>query len=181
MNIEKTELHATVREGYQILLRADAYLLMPTDKPKIRAFYEKMSQTCMKWAQEVHGEGLRKEFLALDGIREKSRFRTQRYRMQMSCPWQAERYVAFLCESELTGQWKTPQKSYHRISHVWDTEEELILPFSQILKQFGMPLTKEKLPFRPDGIYPMGDQLVFFRNVTDQMAFLEKKLPITRV
>lgn len=177
MNTEKIEQHATVREGYQILLRADAEILLPTDKPRIRAFYERMAETCMRWAQAIYGESLRKEFLALEEIREKSQFRTQRYRLRMSCPWEEGIYTAILCESKLTGQWKEPQKSYHRISHVWNTEEELILPFSEILQNFGIKITKNMLPFRPDGIYPEGDMMVFFRNVTDNMAFLERKLP----
>ena len=63
MNVEKSERHATVREGYQILLRADAEVLEMMDKPKIRAFYRNMGETCMRWAQEVYGESLRKEFL----------------------------------------------------------------------------------------------------------------------
>ena len=94
----------------------------------------------------------------------------------MRCPWEEPPYLAILCESELTGQWREPQKSYHRISHVWNTDEELILPFAQILQNFGMKLSKDMLPFRPDGIYPEGENMVFFRNVTDQVSFLEKRL-----
>ncbi len=176
MNFEKAEMHATVREGYQVLLRADAELLMPVDKMKIRDFYQRMADTCMKWAEQVYGEELRGEFLGLEGIREKSQFRTQHYKMRMRCPWKDDRHVAILCESELTGQWKEPQKSYHRISHVWNTEEELVLPFGQILRSFGLRLNRDMLPFRPDGIYPEEDKMVFFRNVTDQTPFLEKKL-----
>ena len=85
--------------------------------------------------------------------------------------------MALLCESTLTGQWRTPQTSYHRISHVWNTEEELILPFSQILSTFGSCLEKDQLPFRPDGIYPEGDEMVFFRNVTENVRFIEHRLP----
>lgn len=177
MKLEKTERHGTVREGYQILLRADAELLLPEDKPLMRAFYERMGETCMTWAQAIHGESLRKEFLSLDGIREKSQFGTQRYDFRMRCVWEAGAFAAILCESELLGQWREPQKSYHRISHVWNTEEELVLPFPQILDRFGVRLPKNRLPFRPDGVYPEGDQMVFFRNVTEHTPFLEKKLP----
>ena len=177
MKMEKAERHATVREGYQILLRADAELLLPEEKPLMRAFYERLAETCMTWAVSVHGEALRREFLALEEIREKSQFGTQRYRLRMRCVWEEGVWAAILCESDLTGQWKTPQKSYHRISHVWNTEEELALPFGEILENFGVRLAKNKLPFRPDGIYPEGENMVFFRNVTDNVAFLERKLP----
>ncbi|MBQ8213758.1 MAG: hypothetical protein IJZ80_07090 [Clostridia bacterium] len=177
MNIEKTEMHATVREGYQILLRAEAALLMPTDQPKLRAFYEKLANTCMKWATEVHGEGLRKDFLALESVRERSSFRTQRYRLGMRIAYEDACYAAIICESNLTDQWREPQKSYHRISHVWDIREETVLPLSQILSRFGMHLGKSLLPFKPDGVYPEGNFVVCFRNVTENTPFLEKKLP----
>ena len=179
MIFEQVEMHATVREGYQILLRADAFLLMPTEKPKIRAFYQRMADTCMRWAEEIHGESLRKDFLELEGIRERSLFRTQRYTLRMRCPFDEGRHTVLLCESKLTGQWKEPQKSYHRISHVWNTEEELVLPIPQILRRFGLRLTKNMLPFPPDGVYPEGQEMVFFRNVTDHLPFLEKRLSRT--
>ncbi|MBR2020122.1 MAG: hypothetical protein IKA05_06965 [Clostridia bacterium] len=177
MNTETVKQHATVREGYQILLRADAELLIPVDKPKMRGFYLKMADTCMKWAEEIYGEELKREFAELETIRERSQFSTQRYRLRIRCPWEEGIHAAFLCESTLTGQWKEPQKSYHRISHVWNTEEESILPFSQILKSFGLRISKQMLPFPPDGMYPEGEEMVFFRNVTDQTPFLEKRLP----
>lgn len=176
MKLERCERHGTVREGYQILLRADAELLLPEDKPLMRAFYEHMGETCMIWAQTVHGEALRREFLTLEGIREKSQFGTQHYRFRMRCAWEEDGYVAMLCETELSGQWREPQKSYHRISHVWNTEEENALPFPQILERFGVQVSKSKLPFTPDGIYPEGDQMVFFRNVTEHTPFLEKRI-----
>ena len=176
LTIEKSELHATVREGYQLLLRADAELYLPIDRPKMLDFYKRMAETCMRWAREVYGEGLRKSFAELESIRERSQFRTQRYRLCIHTPWQEGQYAVFLCESELLGQWREPQKSYHRISHVWNTEEELILPFSQILRNFGLRLTKDMMPFHPDGIYPTEKEMVFFRNVSDHTPFLEKKI-----
>jgi hypothetical protein len=75
------------------------------------------------------------------------------------------------------GQWREPQKSYHRISHVWNLDEQLILPDSEILRGFGLRLTRNMLPFRPDGIYPCGDKMVFFRNVTEHLPFVERRIP----
>ncbi len=176
MNFESNEMHATVREGYQILLRAEARLRLPIDKPVIRAFYERLANTCMRWATEVHGEMLRREFSALEGVRERSQFGTQHYRLRMGFPWSEERYLAVICESRLDGQWHEPQKSYHRISHVWDTEEESILPIPQILRLFGFTAGRGVQPFRPDGVYPEEDRMVFFRNASDTDPFREKKL-----
>ena len=177
MNTESRELHATVREGYQILLRANGILFLPTDKPKICEFYQKTAKTCIQWAQGVYGERIRREFLSLESLRERSQFRTQYYRLTVRCLWEEGIYATFLCESELTGEWKMPQQSYHRISHVWNTQEETVLPLSQILRNFGLRLRRDMLPFRPDGIYPEGDQMVFFRNAGERSAFLEKRIP----
>ena len=170
-------MHLTVCEGYQILLRAEAELFLPIDRPRMQVFYQKIADACMNWATDIHGEMLRKEFLSLDEIREKSRFRTQRYRLRMRIPWEEGPYASILCESDLIGQWHQPQKSYHRISHVWNTEEESVLPFTQILQDFGLRITKNMLPFRPDGIYPEAAEVVFFRNATESSPFLEKRLP----
>ena len=84
--------------------------------------------------------------------------------------------MVLLCESTLTGQWKNPQKSYHRISHVWNVEEELLLPHAQILQTFGIKLEKNQLPFRPDGIYPEGNEMIFFRNADENKHFLENSI-----
>lgn len=177
MNFKRREMHATVREGYQILLRANGTLFLPTDKPNICRFYQKTAKTCMRWAETVCGERLRAEFLALEGMRERSHFRTRRYEMRVHCVWENDVYATFLCESELLGEWKMPQKNYHRTSQVWNLQEETILPLSQILRTFGFKLRKDMLPFRPDGIYPEEDSMVVFRNADDHNAFLEKKLP----
>ena len=177
MNVTKKELHATVREGYQILMRAEAELYLPADYMRICEFYERMADTCMRWAEDIHGAALRHEFLQMESIREKSQYRMQTYRLRIHCPWEEGIHAVFLCESELLGQWREPQKSYHRISHVWNLEEELILPQSQILRDFGLRITRSMLPFRPDGIYPCGSKMVFFRNVTDHLPFVEKTLP----
>lgn len=175
MRLEVQERHGTVREGYQLLLRAQAELLLPTDFSKICDFYDRLADTCMTWAMEVHGEKMKKEFSELESIREKSCFRVQSYRFRMRVPWSNETHAAFLCESVLKGQWSEISNSYHRIAHVWNLEEQSILPFSQILKVFHIRITKDMFPFRPDGIYPDGDGLVLFRNATQTSPFAEKK------
>ncbi len=179
MIFETSEMHATVREGYQILLRADAVLQLPTEGERMREFYIRMANTCMHWAVEVYGDSLRREFSDLDGVRERSSYRTQHYRFAMRFPWSEECYLAVLCESYLSGQWHEPQKSYHRIAHVWNTDEQSILPPEQVLRLFGFAAGHRVRPFRPDGVYPEGEKMVFFRNATTEAPFLEKKLPRT--
>lgn len=177
MTLEQVSQRAIVREGFQILLRAEAELLLPKDQAKIRDFYERMAHTCMTWAETIYGERLRGEFLTCDSIRERSQVRTQRYRLTMRSPWENERLWAVVCESTMTGEWLPVQKRYHRISHVWNLEEETVIPIEQITELFSMHVEKHALSFRPDGVYPEGSDMVFFRNASDQTSFLECRLP----
>ena len=127
---------------------------------------------------EVHGEMLRKEFLALESIREKSQFRTQKYQFFMRPVWESEMHVAILCESKLLHQRTTPEKSYHRLSHVWNRKENTILPPGQVVELFQKKAALKTVGFRPDGIYPEADSIVFFRNPRDREGFREIKIPM---
>lgn len=175
MNMEKKELCATVREGYQILMRAKAEWEVPIEKEKIADFYQRLAEKCMLWASEVHGEMLRKNFLSLEEIREKSQFGTQEYQLRIYMIWSSDEYAAFVCESWLRGKVEGFKKGYHRISHVWNLTEQTALPFSQILKRFETVEQDYVVPFVPDGIYPEKDELVFFKNATETKSFLEEK------
>jgi len=180
MKVRKKELHGRVRDGYQILLRADAELLFPTAGEQMRAFYGKLGETCMSWALEVHGDRLRRAFGELETVREKSRFHTGRYRFRMRIPWEEPPYVAIVCESELTGELIPEAGGYFRISHVWNCEEELMLPTEQILRLLDGGLSRRMFPFRPDGVYPEGEHVVLFRNATAKTAWEETRLPWQR-
>ncbi len=177
MNFEEKEMRLSVRDGYRILLRAEAFLLLPAEHAKIAEFYKGLAGRCMEWAEETHGERLKAEYAALTSIPEKAAFRTQRYLFRMRKVFENEQYLAMICESKLTEQWKAPNKSYHRLSHVWNLKEGSMLPFSQILSVFGPKLPKKAFPFPPDGIYPEGEKTVFFRNPTESAPFMEKALP----
>ncbi len=175
MNCESKEMNTVVREGYQILLRARARLLLPGDCPKITSYYEMLAEKCMAWAVEVHGEVLREEFLRLDSVHEKARMGCETYRFDMRIAWEGEGLCTILCESRLLGQNRTPVNSYHRLSHVWNVGEETILPAKQILSHFGM---KKLVSFQPDGIYPEGHELVFFKNPRGNTPFAEERISI---
>ncbi len=177
MKIEKSEMHATVREGYQILLRAEAKLLMPVEYADICAFYEQTANACMRWVTEVYGERVRRAFSALESVRERSGFYTRTYRFQMRVPWESDTLAAILCETELRGNGYEGERSYRRLCHVWSLDEQTVLPQSQILEVFRFPLKSRSLPFRADGVYPEGRFMVFFRNASENRLFLEKKLP----
>ena len=166
MNTTTEKLGATVREGYQVLLRAEAELVLPEGKEVIGNYYRLLCNKCMSWAIDVYGERIRRDFLSLEDLHDRALWRGQKYRFLMRIPWQNEHHIAILCESYLLGQHQDTQNSYHRLSHVWNLDEESILPISQILELLGCGIKLRDLPFTPDGVYPSGEELVFYKNPT---------------
>jgi hypothetical protein len=178
LNTTTEKLAATVREGYQVLLRAEAELLLPEGKEVIGNYYRLLLDKCMSWATEVYGERIRRDFLSLEDLHDRALWRAQKYRFLMRIPWQNEHHAAILCESYLLGQRGSVENSYHRLSHVWNLEEESILPMAQILNLFGCGIKPKDLPFRPDGVYPDGEELIFYKNPTADTPLAQCKSAI---
>ena len=171
-----TEKHgACVREGYQVLLRAEAELVLLEGKDVICNYYRLLAEKCMSWATEVYGERIKRDFLSLEDLHDRALWRAQKYRFLMRIPWQNEHYIAILCESYLLGQRQQMQNSYHRLSHVWNLDEESILPIPQILELFGCGIKIKELPFVPEGVYPDGGELIFYKNPTAEAPLAQRK------
>ena len=177
MHTTTEQIRSTVREGYQVLLRAEAELVLPEGKDVIKKYYELLANKCITWATEVYGERIRSEFLSLEDLHERALWRVQKYRFSMRIPWQSEHHMAILCESYLLGRKEERQSSYQRLSHVWNLSEESILPMGQVLELFGGGIKKRELPFLPDGIYPEGEELIFYKNPTNEAPGAQKKSP----
>lgn len=173
METERLELHGVVREGYQILLRAHAELWLPCGHERIAAYYRAVGERCMTWICEIYGERLRQTFADLENIRDRARFPTSQYCFLMRCVYDTPPLAAFLCETELKGNRLPETQTYRRMSQVWHMEEETVLPHKQILMCFLKGTARKKAPFRPDGIYPMGNEVIFYRNSTDKNDFAE--------
>ena len=177
MELEAVTKRQSVREGYSVLLRAQAEILLPQeDFPVMRSFYERISEACLSWVTEIYGETLRNHFLGLTDIRDRSRFRTQNYRFWMRVPWQSPPYLTLLCESERSAL--DGSRDFYRISHTWNTAEESILPFTQVIKLFKIRSHKRDFPFEPDGGYREGDHFFVYKNANSSNGFLEIKIPL---
>ena len=177
MTINTEKFTAVVREGYQVLLRADAELVLPDGKEVICNYYRLLANKCMSWATEVFGERIRRDFLSLEDLHDRALWRTQKYRFLMRIPWQSEHYMAILCESYLLGQHNNTQNSYHRLSHVWNLQEESILPIPQVLKLLSCDVNLKELPFLPDGVYPENGEVIFYKNPTADTPLAQSKTP----
>lgn len=176
MQTEQKTLRLSVREGYQVLLRAEAELLLPIGKERMRAFYLALGETCMRWAEEIEGERLRRAYAELGTLHERSGFRPGLYRLRMRIPWEEEGLMAMLCESELYGESLSRRAGLHRTVQIWDVEEELILPPRQALSRLAPWMHRRMLPFHPDGFYPQENGLLLFRNPSHGGDFLEKRI-----
>ena len=177
MNTITEKRSATVREGYQVLLRAEAEIVLPEGKDVIGNYYRLLCDKCMRWASEVYGERIKEEFLSLEDLHDRALWRMQKYRFLMRIPWQSEHHIAILCESYLLGQHRDVQNSYHRLSHVWNLDEESILPMGQVLALFAGDTKLRDLPFKPDGVYPDGEELIFYKNPTTDTPLAQSKTP----
>lgn len=162
LNTRVETRHLIVREGFQILLRADAVLCLPEESERIAAYYERTGTACLKWAEEAEGGRLRAAYLALESNRERSRFRAATYRLECRPVWENGDHAAWVCQSELCGQNGEP--FVRRMSQVWNLREQTLLPTGQILHLCRLRGRKKHPPFRPDGVYPQGNELVFFQN-----------------
>jgi len=180
LNTTTEKRGACVREGYQVLLRAEAELVLPEGKDVIGNYYRLLSEKCMSWATEVHGERVRSDFLSLEDLHDRALWRAQKYRFLMRIPWQSEHHIAILCESYLLGQRQDTPNSYHRLSHIWNLDEESILPIPQILELFGCGIKLRELPFVPDGVYPEGEELIFYKNPTLETPLAQSKSPFLK-
>ncbi len=166
--------HAAVREGYQLLLRADAQLQLPVGKDRICEFYRRMSDACLKWATEAEGERIRSAYLALESNRDRARVRLATYQLSCKPVFERSPYVAWVCESVLRGE---GTETVRRMSQVWNAEEETMLPMRQILETFRSKRSCKRPTFRPDGVYPVGEELVFFKNADQRESMKEARVP----
>ena len=150
-----------VREGYRSILQTDSRLLLPSKWERIRSFYLRMGESCLRWAELAEGERLRAQYLALEDHSQRARFRTGQYRLRCEPVWEDAPYLSYLCRSELeTGDGITRRV----MAQVWNTEEQTLLPMSQVLRIFPSATPKKRPPFRPDGVYVLERELVFYRN-----------------
>lgn len=175
---ETERCHTAVREGYRSILQADSELRLPVERERIRDFYRRMREACVRWAEQAEGERLREQYLALEDHGDRARFRTAQYRLRCEPVWESYPYLSYLCCSSFEAGGRAIQRV---MAQVWQTEEQTLLPMSQILRIFPAAVSPKRPPFRPDGVYVLERELVFYRNADGESAApldfrLERKL-----
>ena len=167
-NIERC--HTAVREGYRSILQSDTEIWLPMGHGRMEEYYLRVRDACVKWAETAEGARLCEAYRAIDDHMERARFQTASYRLICSPVWEESPYVSYLCRSVLEiGQ----EKSERVMAQVWNMEEETVLPMGQVLKIFPTEASKKRIPFRPDGVYLLSDELVFYRNANNARSYGE--------
>lgn len=171
MTFVKQEIRRCVREGYQLLLSAEATLFLPEgDGGAMAEYYQNVARTCLAWAEQIEGERLRASFLSDEDIRARSRFRPWHYSFWMELPWQTSEYLAVVCHSRM-------EKELRRSAQIWKLSEGTMLRMREIRSLFSSSLGRfGGMTFSPHGIYPKGEELILFRNATPKGPAMEKKL-----
>lgn len=170
-NIERC--HTAVREGYRSILQSDTEIWLPLGHGRMEEYYLRVREACVKWAETAEGARLCEAYRAIEDHMERARFRTAAYHLICSPVWEEFPYAAYLCRSVLQiGGVRTERV----MAQVWNTEEETILPMGQVLKTFPTVASKKRIPFRPDGVYPLSGELVFFRNGNGERAYGEYRM-----
>ena len=173
LHVTKETLHKNVCEDYRVLLRADAELLLPSAYEKIADFYRRVGDACMEWVIGGEGERLRARYLSLEDHMERARVRTVCYHLRVIPVWETEDHAAFVCRSTLSASGETP--SEYVMSQLWNLSEQTVLPSRQVLR-LCPPAERQRPPFRPDGVYPQGDFLVFYKNERETQTAIEFRL-----
>ena len=132
METEICTARKLVCQDFQILLHAEVEIPVPKNYPRIRSFYETLSDTILRWAAEQEGERLRKEYLAKD-VRERARYRTKILRVQGETLQAEQGWYALVCRAKRIGQ--TEAESTCAL-HIWNLSEQTLLPPAEILSRF---------------------------------------------
>ena len=177
MNMETTQesLRRIVRESYRILLRAEAELALPSRYEIIADYYRRMGEACLEWVCAAEGERILSAYRSIEDTAERARFPMARYRMVCKCVWEHGVHAAWVGESVLYPPAKAPIR--RKTAQVWNLDEQTVLPRGELLR-LCKPLQKQsRPPFRADGVYPDGGDLVFFRNASPRNDFSEFRIP----
>ena len=159
--------HTAVREGYRSILQSDTEVWLPRGHGKMEEYYLRVREACVRWAETAEGARLCEAYRAIEDHMERARFQTASYHLICSPVWEESPYVSYLCRSVLK---IGGERKERLMAQVWNFEEETILPMGQVLKVFPSEVSKKRIPFRPDGVYPLSEELVFYRNASDNRA-----------
>ena len=170
-NIERC--HTAVREGYRSILQSDTEICLPRGYERMEEYYLRVREACVKWAETAEGARLCEAYRAIEDHMQRARFHTAAYRLTCSPVWEESPYVTYLCRSVLQ---IGGERTERVMAQVWNTEEETILPMGQVLKIFPTGTSKKRIPFRPDGVYPLSEELVFFRNANGERIYGEYRM-----
>ena len=175
MRNESFRTGITIKKDFRILVKCEVEMQVPKEVPLVLPFYQKMGDAAIRWSQEILGEKTRKEYASLPDLWAKARFLPVRFRLQGAPVFEDADHLVMVCQSVLL---QGNERLVRRSAQVWNKWEGTVLPERQVLRHFCRGKCKKPKGFRADGCYPCGEEMIFFRNPTAKMTFLEQKIRI---
>lgn len=164
-----------VREDYRVLARCEVEIEVPEGHPNIALFYQKTAGAAVRWSEEVLAKKVKNEYALLPDVWAKARFLPYRFSLRGKIVFEDPEIFVMVCRSVFS---RGSERQARRSAQVWNKREGTILPNRLVLRRFGGKKTAKPKGFRVEGCYPVGGEMVFFRNPTAKNVSAEKKIKI---
>ena len=175
MQTEIFRTAAVVRGDYRVLARCEVEIEVPEGHANFALFYQKTAEAAVRWCREVLGERIKKEYALLPDVWAKARFLPYRFSLRGKIVFEDPEIFVMVCRSVFS---RGSERQARRSAQVWNKREGTILPNRLVLRRFGGKKTAKPKGFRVEGCYPVGGEMVFFRNPTAKTVSAEKKIKI---
>ena len=148
-----------VREGYRILLKAEAILWLPREAEQVRDYYLRMGEACTAWAETVEGERLRSCFLAVEDPVAQWRIPTVRYGLSCFPVWEKFPHVGYVCRSVLRQE---GEETVRCMAQIWNLEEQTLLPEVQARRLMAEARGDKRISVPKGGVATEAEVEAFF-------------------
>jgi len=175
MQTEIFRTAAVVRGDYRVLARCEVEIEVPEGHSNFALFYQKTAEAAVRWCREVLGERVKKEYALLPDVWAKARFLPYRFSLRGKIVFEDPEIFVIVCRSVFS---RGSERQARRSAQVWNKREGTILPNRLVLRRFGGKKTAKPKGFRVEGCYPVGGEMVLFRNPTAKNVSAEKKIKI---
>ncbi len=175
------DMQRTVRQRYQILLRAHIHAELPDAYPRIADFYRSAAQRCMDWAEGEFGARLFAEYTELETLRQRSEFGVHRIQFTIRLGYEDARILTVLCERRAKGARILPKEFYYLCADVWNKRDEMLMPMRQVQHLLRIRDLRRACEFAPDGLYPNEEGIpIAYLNAGSEVPFRERRFEADR-
>lgn len=166
--------HFTIREEGTLLLRCKCSYTTFPDAKKYNTLYEMMWQNCERWATQVLGEKIRREFLDSNDSMKRFHFPCYEYSFSSYISGENADMLCVITDATLLRRGQKSPVEFRRTSQLWRKSDLALLPDSTLLPKKKSRDTKALLKKHPVGFFLRDNDLFAFGGVSD--LYWEEKL-----